>query len=441
MKKLKKLRKRLPAIALAVAMCMGTAISAFAADPDPNEILSRGTPDEPAQVAITKQLIMPFDTTIPGATFTFQIEKVSVDDGNEDADKAQMPSINDVQAVFSSTDSSTVNSNVKTVLYQTTDLLANITFPFPHAGEYVYKVKEKPDDAGYILSDVESYIYSSAEYTIHVYVKEAPNGTLYVAYVGTYVSAKDNPVGSTVVGTKVDATPGDESTADDYSKMIFTNTYTKIAGNATEDTTNSALTISKVVDGEYANKEKYFDFEVKVEELPSLINGILTSEGTTLTYKAFVVNELNGDVVTSAENYGGTLKDGTDGKYIEITPGAPITIKLKHNQKLAFTDMIVGVEFTVEETGTPHYTASYIQTVDNAATPDEDTAAEGASLKTNSALIGEDLNKVDFTNLYREITPTGVIVNNLPYVMILILAAGSFMAFVVVKSRKKRSRA
>ena len=440
MKKLKKLRKRLPAIALAVAMCMGTTISAFAADPDPNEILSRGTPDEPAQVAITKQLIMPYDTTIPGATFTFQIEKVSVDGSNETADVAQMPSINDVTAAFSSTDSSTVDSNVKTVLYQTTDLLAGLTFP--HAGEYVYKVKEKPDDAGYTLTDVESYIYSSAEYEIHVYVKEAPapNGTLYVAYVGTYVSAKDNPAGSTVVGTKVDATPGDESTADDYSKMIFTNTYTKIAGNATEDTTNSALTISKVVEGEYANKEKYFDFEVKVEELPSLISDILTNEGTSLTYKAFVVNELSGDVVTSTENYGGTLKDGTDGKYIEITPGTPIIIKLKHNQKLAFTDMIVGVEFTVEEAGTPHYIASYSQTVNN-GTPDEDTAVEGSSLKTSSALIGEELNKVDFTNEYRDITPTGVIVNNLPYVMILILAAGSFMAFVVVKSRKKRSRA
>lgn len=437
MKKLKKLRKRLPAIALAVAMCMGTTISAFAADPDPNEILSRGTPDEPAQVAITKQLIMPYDTTIPGATFTFQIEKVSVDDSIETADVAQMPSINDVTAAFSSTDSSTVASNVKTVLYQTTDLLDGLTFT--HAGEYVYKVKEKPDDAGYTPSDEESYIYSSAEYTLHVYVKEAPNGTLYVAYVGTYVLARDNPADSTVVGTKVDATPGDESTADDYSKMIFTNTYTKIAGNATEDTTNSALTISKMVEGEYANKEKYFDFVVEVEELPSLINDILTNKGTFLTYKAFVVNELSGAVVTSTENYGGTLKDGTDGKYIEITPGTPITIKLKHNQKLAFTDMIVGVEFTVEEAGTPHYIASYSQTVNN-GTPVEDTAAEGASVKTNSKLIGEELNKVDFTNEYREITPTGVIVNNLPYVMILILAAGSFMAFIVVKSRKKCSR-
>lgn len=437
MKKFKKLRKRLPAIALAVAMCMGTTISAFAADPDPNEILSRGTSDEPAQVAITKQLIMPSGTTIPDATFTFQIEKVSVDDSIETADVAQMPSINDVTAAFSSADSSAVASNVKTVLYQTTDLLDGLTFT--HAGEYVYKVKEKPDDAGYAPSDEESYIYSSAEYTLHVYVKEAPDGTLYVAYVGTYVLARDNPAGSTVVGTKVDATPGDESTADDYSKMIFTNTYTKIAGSATEDTTNSALTISKVVEGEYASKEKYFDFEVEVEELPSLINDILTNDGTTLTYKAFVVNKLSGAIVTSTENYGGILKDGTGGKYIEITPGTPITIKLKHNQKLAFTDMIVGVEFTVEEAGTPHYTASYSQTVNNGM-PVDDTATEGASVKTDSKLIGEELNKVDFTNEYREITPTGVIVNNLPYVMILILAAGSFMAFIVVKSRKKCSR-
>lgn len=436
MKKLKKLRKRLPAIALVVAMCMGTTISAFAADPKPDEILSKGTPANSAQVAITKQLIMTSDTTIHDATFTFQIEKVSVDDSTEIADVNQMPPINDVTAVFSSTDSTVDSNNVKTVLYQTTDLLANVSFP--HAGEYVYKVKEKPDDAGYTLSNEESYIYSSAEYEIHVYVKEA-DGTLYVAYVGTYVSAKDNPAGSADIGTKVDATPGDKTTSDRYSKMVFTNTYTKIAGNATEDTANSALTISKVVDGEYASKEKYFDFEVKVEVLPSLINDILTNEGTSLTYKAFVVNELN-EVVTSDENYDGILKVGTDDKkYIEITPGTPITIKLKHNQKLAFTDMIVGVEFTVKEIGTPYYTANYSQTVNGEGPSASNNTEVGVNVVTDSKLIGESKNSVDFTNSYRDITPTGVIVNNLPYVMILILAAGSFMAFVVVKSRKKRS--
>ncbi len=434
-KVLKELRKKLPAIALAVIMCMGTAISAFAAG---DAIL--GTPEAPAQAAITKKLIMPEGTTTPGAIFTFQIDGVKVDDSTDPTEVAKIPLIPNATLSFDSSDSGNTDnvSHTKAVLKQTSDLLDSINFP--HAGVYVYRVTEIQSVTGYVPEANEHYEYSIAEYELSIFVKEGPSGTLYVAGVGTVITEEDSSNGSSNVNDKVDATPkpGDPNTTGVYSKMIFTNIYTKTAGGTNpENTANSALTISKAVDKDYADKSKYFVFNVDIAELDSILN----TGGSSVTYRAYVVDSLSGATVTDTPNYANLETDSTGAKFIEITAGTTIAVNLKHNQKLVFTDLTVGAAFTVEEDAVPNYVATYLQTVNNGTpTAGNSNTVENLACKTTSALIGEGTNRVAFTNNYRTITPTGVIVNNLPFVMILILAAGSFIAFVLVKSRKKHSR-
>ncbi len=434
---LKKLRKRLPAIALAVIMSAGTAISAFAAG---DAVL--GTPDDPAQAAITKKLIMPEGTTTPGATFTFHFEKVSVDDSDDSTVLDKMPDFPNATLSFDSSDTGNIDntSHTKTILKQTGDLLTTGNKSFPHAGVYVYDVTELQSVTGYTPGANEQYVYSLAEYELRIYVKEGPSGALYVAGVGTVITEEDSSNGTSATGDKVDATPktGDPNTTGEYSKMIFTNIYSKTAGGTdSEDTTTPALTISKVVASEYADKSKYFAFNVDVEELDSILN----PAGSSVTYRAYVVESSSGTIVTGTDNYTNPETDSAGKKFIKITAGTPIEVNLKHDQSLVFTDLTVGAEFTVEEAAVPYYVATYMQKVNNGnPTAGNSNTAEDSACKTDSALIGEGTNSVEFTNTYRTITPTGVIVNNLPYVMILILAAGSFMAFVVVKSRKKHSR-
>ena len=286
--------------------------------------------------------------------------------------------------------------------------------------------------SGYVPSANEAYMFSPAEYTLTVYVKNGING-LYVAAVASRIAVLDSSNGISEVGDKVDPTPdGDPGIEGDYSKMIFTNIYSKTAGGVdSTDPTDKALTISKDVTGDYADKTKYFTFDM-VAKKPDVIPG-------AVTYMAYVLDE-SGNIVTSPENYATLQTDGNNKYYISFPAGTSMTVNLKHGQRLAFTDLHIGASYDVTEAAVLNYIAS-LEYVVNGGTPESaNNTVANVQLGINNKFIGVNQNSAAFTNAYQTITPTGVVINNLPFVMILILEAGSFMAFVVVKSRKKHSR-
>ncbi|MFV0242862.1 MAG: hypothetical protein ACK5H4_22845 [Lacrimispora sphenoides] len=424
-KKSNELRGRLTAMALAVVMCMGTVISSFAAG-DP----IFGTEAAPAAAAITKNLIMPEGTTTPAATFTFQFSPVSVDDRTTSDDLNTMPAVGPTTLAFSTSDTGTVSAGAKNILKQSGDVLSGVTFP--HAGVYVYKIDENPSVTGYTPGDNESYVFSPAQYTLTVYVKNGVNG-LYVAAVASSISVNDSSNQTSDPGDKVDPTPqpGDPNITGNYSKIIFTNTYSKTAGGVDPtDPNNHVLTIGKAVSGDYADRTKYFAFQITATQ-PGVVQG-------SATYKAYVLDSGN-NVVTSEDNASNLQTDVNDYSYIEFTSGVTETVNLKHDQKLVFTDLHIGANYVAVESAVEHYTASAM-VVENGVGPIQYfNSIENLPLSTSTKLIGENENSAAFTNTYRTITPTGVIINNLPFVMILILAAGAFAAFVVIKSRKKRN--
>lgn len=412
-------------MALAVVMCMGTVISSFAAG-DP----IFGTEAAPAAAAITKNLIMPEGTTTPAATFTFQFSPVSVDDRTTSDDLNTMPAVGPTTLAFSTSDTGTVSAGAKNILKQSGDVLSGVTFP--HAGVYVYKIDENPSVTGYTPGDNESYVFSPAQYTLTVYVKNGVNG-LYVAAVASSISVNDSSNQTSDPGDKVDPTPqpGDPNITGNYSKIIFTNTYSKTAGGVDPtDPNNHVLTIGKAVSGDYADRTKYFAFQITATQ-PGVVQG-------SATYKAYVLDSGN-NVVTSEDNASNLQTDVNDYSYIEFTSGVTETVNLKHDQKLVFTDLHIGANYVAVESAVEHYTASAM-VVENGVGPIQYfNSIENLPLSTSTKLIGENENSAAFTNTYRTITPTGVIINNLPFVMILILAAGAFAAFVVIKSRKKRN--
>jgi len=407
--------KTLLTLALAAVMSLGSLSTVFAAAGP----ISGGTQGAPAQAVISKELKMADGTTTPAATFTFQLAKKDIDGDSTAAAQATMPAIADKSVTFASTDTGSTAAGVKTVTKDTASLFAGITWP--HAGVYTYTVTETANT--YTNGSGESMSYSSGSYDISVYVVNgSPN---YVEAIGTYVVVADHA--GQIAGDKTDPQASTEVTGA-YRAMVFTNTFKKTNGGT--DVTNPAhrtLAISKTVGGAYGDQTKYFANNITVTQ-----NALFT--GTT--YKGYVLE--NGAVVTAAAN--GTIAgtDPTNGAYINFPSGTTVTVNLKHGQTLAFLDNEVGSSYVATEPAVVDYapTASVIV---NGGTPIALGSATvfNTALSTASRLIGENANSAAFTNTYKTITPTGIALNNLPFIMIIVLAVGAFAAYIVVKSRKR----
>lgn len=417
--KQKKTLRVLLTLALALTMCLGSFTTAFAA---PADMLS-GTESDPVNTVIAKEFKMAEGTITPSVTFTFNFAKKSVDATTvtdaSDPTNTLMPAVAAKSVSFTSADTATAIGGVITLTKDTTSLF-NIA-DFTHAGVYTYTVTETTGSAAGVT-------YSKAEYDVAVYIANGASG-LYIAGVGTTIK-KDND-GNASSGKTSTTTPG--SVTGTFRAMTFSNSYVKGGGGGDPKVpADQELAISKTVSGNYADKTKYFPYTVTVNK---------TSFGTTSTYKGYVVE--NGAVVTAAAN--GTV-GGTDanGAYINFPSGTGTTVNLKHGQTLAFVDTEVGVTYVANELGAADYTPSYIVTTDGTAAAAQ-TGTVGTALSTGTQSIvesatpgtGVPLNGAAFTNTYKTVTPTGISLNNLPFIMMIVLAAVALVGFVAVKSRKK----
>ena len=412
-------------LALAIVLCLGTALPALAAG-DP----VIGSESNPAKVGITKLLTMPDGTTIPTATFTFNVSKVSKNDETDSTALAAMPSIGvsdgtgSNSVTYTAMDPNSVNNGVKSVYKETPDILSNITWP--SAGVYVYEISEQ--NGSYLTTAEETMTYSPAKYNLSVYVKEKSSGSGYYVYaVSAAITTPDN--GAQNGGDKVDPTPG---TGGKHSDLIFTNSYLKTSGGGDPtDLANQRVSISKLVVGDYAEKDRYFTYDLTVTQ-PTAVTG------NAATYKAYVLNSSNA-IVTSASHTSTAIQTDSYGDYFTVTSGTQTSVMLKHGEKLVFTDVHIGATYVANEQGAVGYTPSAIVTV-NGGTPENLSGSLGSSLSTNSRTIGDQgANTAAFTNTYRsDVTPTGIIIDNLPFILLLTVAVGALVLFVVVKARKRR---
>ena len=60
------------------------------------------------------------------------------------------------------------------------------------------------------------------------------------------------------------------------------------------------------------------------------------------------------------------------------------------------------------------------------------------TLKENrkNNLVGENENKVTFTNTYKDVAVTGIVMNNLPFILLVAVAIVAFVSLAVVKRRR-----
>lgn len=380
---MKKLSKKMLAVVAAGAMTMGLAMPAFAA----------GAGEETTKV--TKAYISKTYNTEVGKAMEF---KFTATQNTTDADVVKsevactIPSIS-----FTEGETGT-----------TKKVSSEITFaPFKEAGKYEYTVTESATtDPVVTASKYEKLIMSQAEYKMDVYVVENPVGTFKVDNIVVNKTKDDN---NKPTEGKVDIS-GDK----DKNTFNFVNTYVQEAGTGTDPTNpdptykdNGALKVSKTIDAQ--------------GEKPS------TTDSFSFT-ATFVFPE-----GTDATTLGGVKGNGED---VSLTKGA-YTFTLKHGDNMKFTGLPVGTTITVTEAGAANYKAS-ASVVLNGGTATTVTAGKyHEDLKAvEDKKLGQKKNTVDVTNTYDHVPTTGIIMNTLPYVLMIALCGAALFGFVAFKRRR-----
>lgn len=380
---MKKLSKKMLAVVAAGAMTMGLAMPAFAAGAD------EGT------TKVTQAYISKTYNTEVGKAMKFNFTATQ-DTAGADVVKATVactiPSIS-----FTDSEKGTTKKVSNSPIQFDT---------FNEAGKYEYTVTEAAADPGVTESEHEKLIMSLAEYKMDVYVVENPVGKFKVDQIVVNRTKDDK---GTAKDGKVDIS-GDKT----KNTFNFVNTYVQEAGTGTTPTTpdpnyekNGSLNVSKKIDaqGETPSTTDSFSFTATFE----------FPEGT------------------DASTLGGVKGNGTD---VSLTDGA-YTFTLTNGANMKFTGLPVGTTITVTEAGAANYKGSADVFLDNIK---QETVA---ATKYNELLkavdhkkLGQNKNTVDVTNTYNHVPTTGIIMNTLPYVLMIALCGAALFGFVAFKRRR-----
>lgn len=292
----------------------------------------------------------------------------------------------------------------------TTKQRAKVNFPtFTEAGEYEYTVTEtQTADPAVADGKHEKMIMSKAKYTMDVYVTENTEGNLVIDNI--IVKKMRDDKGDDAQGTKV-TDIGDTDT----NGFNFTNTYVQEAGTGDkpstpgEDYTNyGSLNVSKTIsvpEGVQADANKEFDF--------------------TATFKF--------PDGTDANALGGVKGNETD---ITLKQDGTYTFKLKTTEKMKFTGVPVGTKISVTESATPNYKGSAAVVINDAAQDTVTASKYDEAITVSEKSLGQKKNTVDVTNTYNYVPTTGIIMNTLPYVLMIALCGVALIAFVGFKRRR-----
>lgn len=373
---MKKFTKKMLAIVAAAAMTMGLAMPAFASE-------AGETPKKATEAYISKT----YNTKV-GKAFNFNFTATPV--GNTHS--ITMPVI-----AFTKTET---ESNTK---------VGKIDFgTFTEAGKYEYTVKEGAVAPTFTDGDHDKLIMSQAEYKMDVYVvQDGANFNIENIIVN---KTKDDK-GNAATG-KVDI--GSDPTNNGFR---FENTYVQEAGTGTDPTTpdpeyakSGSLKVSKEIvmaNREAVDAEKQFDFTA------------------TFTFPKG----------TDASTLGGVKADGT-AITLTGTKNDTYEFKMNHGKSVKFTGLPVGTKISVTEAATPNYKGSAAVTINgvNAGTATADQY--NAVLTVSDKTLGQKTNAVDVTNEYNNVPTTGIIMNTLPYVLMVALCGVALVAFVASKRRK-----
>ncbi len=219
--------------------------------------------------------------------------------------------------------------------------------------------------------------YDDSEYKVRVYVANDGNG---LKFDGVTVQNED--------GDKVDPTK-----KGDTSAFNFTNTY---KDNFEND--DGVLKVTKSVTGSYGDKTKTFPVTVTLT-IPS------TAAATDVA-----------------------LADGSEGTLSGLT----VTANLSDEKSIIFSKLPAGTTFKVEEIQDAYYTGKISGSL---VTEKIFAAGENVTATSTGPIVDNNGKTVTLTNNRDSIIPTGVVINNLPYILMVALGVLGTV-FIVLKKKR-----
>lgn len=399
---------RLAASVLATAMfACATALPAMAEEPA--EVVTG------ASFSIDKVITKEAGVYTPVTNFTFKITPVTptgtetmndivVEEGKLDAfptdvlvdsDNDQTNDCAELTVSFTATERDNPDNLGRTSVSKTTNPVTLSVSPFTHAGVYKYEIQE------------EAGIYEGMDYDT------APK-YLYV-YVG-YVNQAAEQAGSLSILNTVVVNDQDTSYANDKTNNI-TNNY----GTGTVENQLADLTIEKTVTGTQGDKETDFHFTIKIDG------------DANEKYQAsiFTMNDEGAYPATASETQ-------------ELMSGEAATIAIHHGEKIVIKGLSTNDTYTVYENEADQLGYSTTVTGTNAKDDVQNQVSIGGGKTVNDHVSGnlQDPSNatavVDKHIIYKNdrnsVTPTGVIMNVAPYVLMVVIAAAGCFVFL----RKRR---
>ena len=380
------------AIVAAGAMTMGMAMPAMAAE---------GTTADTVNNAKEAYISKTYNTEV-GKAETFSFTATQITDGDDVIHTAHAVTIPTIS--FGTTDLGTTTKTAKINLVGT---------DFPEAGRYSYTVKENETaDPSVTETAYEKLIMSKAEYRMDVYVVEKTGGTLEI----------DKIIVNKTKGDKDGETTGKVDIGSDAKKngFNFVNTYVQEAGTGTPDPDKPVTP-----DPDY---KKYGALNVSKK----LIQNVTDDQKSLPTEKFDFTAKFEFPAGTDANTLGG-VKD-KDGNGVTLDATGQCTFQLGNGENMKFTGLPVGTTITVTEAAKANYKGSTVVTLNGVETSKAATKYNEAI--TASGKLGQKKNIVDVTNKFNNVPTTGIIMNTLPYVLMVALCAVALFGFVAFKRKK-----
>lgn len=253
--------------------------------------------------------------------------------------------------------------------------------------EYVAKAVFAKGGAG----TTQTFEVTLPEYeTVGIYkytLQEVAGNTAGVTYRTDAITLVVNVINVEGGKIRVSGVHAEKADSDDKSSSFDDNKYS--AG---------ALDVTKTVAGNMGDKDKYFEFTVTLNAPDGAdVKSVIGVNGADLSY----VDAESGE------------KNPSD-----ITIGQGTVFYLKHGETLTFTNVPYGVTYTV---------------VENDANKDGYTTTVTG---TASGKIEAPDTKVGYTNEKKGDVDTGVVLNNMPYILVLAVLAAGVAVFIIRKRRE-----
>jgi pilin isopeptide linkage protein len=348
-----------------------------------DETATQSTTTPVTKLEFTKTVTIPLGGYVPNETFTFEMVPKEADTGATIKDGQYNlftgvslgESKSTTTLTFTNWDGvdkeDTVEQLQKTSQTGSFDLSG---LSFPEIGVYQYTVKEQLPATG----DKDYLIYSKTEYTVYLYVGNDGNKNVILNAVST------------------------DSTGTNKVPIEFTN-----------NVKTGSLVVKKIVSGSMAEKDREFNFTIKIDA-----DATLDKDAGLLAVKT------NGNAVI--ENFY-LLYDENKGGYV---PEKQLT--LSDGEYVRIDGLFRGMSYEVVETTPSDYTCRIKSTKDG-----EDTSIAGSTV-IGTIGTGDRSNLEEFTNTRNLTTDTGIILDVAPYILLALLTAAGLIVFAV--RRRKMGR-